>query len=369
MKKTKYYTLAMVTAITVMAYTSCKETKPVEQQAQKICVSDSMQKLISLDTARMANVNDELSLSGEVSFDANKVVKVFPFSSGQVLEAKASLGDKVSAGQVLAVIKSADIAGSYSDVKTAQSDIAIAKRELDNTKLLYEKGISSERELTIAKENYEKAVTTGSKINDQIRINGGGHTNANGTYVITAPADGYIVEKNITAGSFIRNDNNNSLFTISSLRNVWVWANVFEADIPKVKEGYEVKITTLAYPDKIFKAKIDKISEVLDPQNKVMRVRIDLPNDQYLLIPEMFTNVVVTNKEANTAVSIPSEAVVFDNSRKFVVIYHNNCDLAIKEVNLLKTVGKTTYIQTGLSAGDVVVSKNQLLLYRALTDK
>ncbi len=369
MKKITFYTISLMVLCITALFSSCKENIPVEQKEQKVCISDSMQKMIALDTAKISNINDELSLSGEVSFDANKVIKVYPFSSGQVVEAKATLGDRVTKGQVLAVIKSADIAGNYSDLKSAGSDIAIAKREMDNAKLLYDKGISSERELTIAKENYEKAVTAGNKVNDQIKINGGGHTDANGSYVITAPASGYIVEKNITAGSFIRNDNTNSLFTISDLSNVWIWANVFEADIPKVKEGYDAKITTLAYPDKVFNAKIDKISEVLDPQNKVMRVRINLPNNNYLLKPEMFTNVVITNKEPNKAVSIPSEAVVFDNSRKFVVLYHDKCNLEIKEVTLLKTVGNITYVQSGLATGDVVVSKNQILLYRALTEK
>ena len=348
---------------------SCKEIKPEEQKIQKLCISDSMEKMISLDTARISNINNELSLSGEVSFDENKVVKIFPFSSGQVLEVKVSLGDKVSQGQILAVMKSADIAGNYSDLKTAGSDIAIAKRELENTRSLYEKGISSERELTIAKENYEKALTASSKMNDQIKINGGGHTQENGTFLITASTSGYIVEKNITAGSFIRNDNNNSLFTISNLNNVWIWANVFEADIPKVKEGYDAQITTLAYPGKIFHAKVDKVSEVLDPQNKVMRVRMSLPNNDFLLKPEMFTNVIITNKEPNKAVSIPSEAVLFDNSKKFVVLYHDKCNLEIKEVELLKSVGATTYIQSGLTAGDVVISKNQILLYRALLEQ
>ncbi len=177
------------------------------------------------------------------------------------------------------------------------------------------------------------------------------------------------MKKNLTAGSFIRTDNNGSLFTISDLSNVWVWANVFEADIPKVKEGYEAQITTLAYPGKTFYAKVDKVSEVLDPQNKVMRVRVSLPNEQFMLKPEMFTNVNIINKEATKSVSIPSEAVLYDNSRMFVVLYHSTCNLEIKEVHVLKSVGTVTYIKDGLNAGDVVISKNQILLYRALLEQ
>ncbi|MEI8075826.1 MAG: efflux RND transporter periplasmic adaptor subunit [Bacteroidota bacterium] len=348
---------------------ACTEKKPVEVKEQKVCISDSMQKMISLDTAKISNINDELSLSGEVSFDENKVVKVYPFSSGQIVEVKVTIGDKVEKGQTLAILRSADIAGNYSDLKSSGSDMAIAKREYDNTKSLYEKGISSERELTISKENLQKAISSNEKINDLIKINGGGHTQANGSFVITSPTSGYVVEKNINTGGYIRNDNNNSLFTISNLNNVWVWANVFEADILKVKEGYDAQITTLAYPGKVFHAKIDKVSEVLDPQNKVMRVRMNVPNDNLQLKPEMFTNVIITNKEAARAVSIPSEAVLFDNSKKFVVIYHDKCNLDIREVEVLKSVGTTTYIKSGLESGDVVISKNQILLYRALLEK
>lgn len=365
----KIQIIVAITFCSSIGLIACTEKKPVEQKEQKVCISDSMQKMISLDTAKVSNINDELSLSGEVSFDENKVVKVYPFSSGQVIEVKVTIGDKVEKGQTLAILRSADIAGNYSDLKSSGSDMAIAKREYENTKSLYEKGISSERELTIAKENYQKALSANEKMGDLIKINGGGHTKANGSFVITAPTSGYVVEKNINAGGYIRNDNSNSLFTISNLNNVWVWANVFEADILKVKEGYDAQISTLAYPGKIFHAKIDKVSEVLDPQNKVMRVRMNVPNDNLKLKPEMFTNVIITNKEAEQAVSIPSEAVLFDNSKKYVVIYHNKCDLAIREVEVLKTVGTTTYIKSGLASGDVVISKNQILLYRALLEK
>ncbi|MEJ7684062.1 MAG: efflux RND transporter periplasmic adaptor subunit [Segetibacter sp.] len=88
-----------------------------------------------------------------------------------------------------------------------------------------------------------------------------------------------------------------NLFTISDLKDVWVMANVFEADIPKVKEGYAVKVTTLAYPDKVFYGRVDRVSEVLDPEDKALKVRVKLENQDMMLKPEMFTRVIVTNEE------------------------------------------------------------------------
>ncbi|HMG07989.1 MAG TPA: efflux RND transporter periplasmic adaptor subunit [Mucilaginibacter sp.] len=357
--------LSGISALLLLA--ACKgKPQPVAENKQ-VCITDSMAHMITIDTAKTTTMKDELTLSGEVSYDDNNVVKVFPFAGGQVLDVKVSLGDKVTKGQTLAIVRSADVAGNYTDLTATRSDLAIAKRQLEQAEYLYKNGISSERDYTEAKENYNKAVAANSKIQQQIAINGGGNTNAGGSLVIKAPESGYIVEKNITSGSFIRPDNNSSMFTISNMKDVWIWANVFESDISKVKTGYEAKVTTVAYPDKVLTGKVDAVSSVLDPDNKVMKIKIVLPNKNMMLKPEMFTNVIITNNERAQSVSVPAKAVVFDNSKNYVIVYNDKCDLKLREVNIIKTVADTTYISSGLKAGDRVISKNQLLLYDSLT--
>jgi cobalt-zinc-cadmium efflux system membrane fusion protein len=159
-----------------------------------------------------------------------------------------------------------------------------------------------------------------------------------------------------------------NMFTISDLKDVWVWANVFEADISKVKEGYAAKVVTLAFPDKIYTGVIDKMSTVLDPTNKVLRVRVRLTNPDLSLKPEMFANVIVTNTEKAKAISIPSTSVVEENGKTFVVEYNNNCDLKVVEVNILKIVGEKTYISSGLQPGQKLITHNALMIYDEFTD-
>lgn len=332
-------------------------------------ISDSLSKMITIDTVRALPIGDQLKLSGEIGYDENSVVKVFPNSSGQVLKVAVSFGDYVHKGQTLAIIKSADVAGNYSDLASAESDVKIAKRQYDNAKSLYESGISSQREYEEAKENFDKATSVANKIKSMIRINGGGHTNAGGTYTIVAPANGYIVEKKIADGAFIRSDMADNLFTISELKNVWVWANVYETDIAKVKQGYLAQVTTLAYPDEVFIGTVDKVNDLIDPANKSLRVRITLHNDSLLLKPEMFANVVIVNKEAKTAMAIPSSAVVTDNGKNFAVVYNSNFDVKVKPIQVLKVEGNTTYIADGLEPGEKLISQNQLLVYDAIAGK
>lgn len=342
--------------------------KQAVQDPGKVCVSDSLARIIRIDTAVTSRIQDQLQLSGEISFDDNKVVKVFPFSSGQVLEVKVSLGDKVVKGQTLAVIRSADIAGNYADMATAVNDIAIAKKQMDNAESLFNNGIASEKEFFEAKENYNKALATARKLQEQIAINGGGHTNPNGTYIVKAPMSGYLVEKKISQGSFIRSDYTDNLFTVGDISDVWVWANVYESDIARVREGYTAQVSTLAYPDTTFAGIVDKVSQILDPETKVMKIRVKLPNSRLLLKPEMFANIIIENKKGAVATSIPTSAVISDNGKNYVVLYNNKCDLSIREIQVLKSAGAITYLKSGINPGDRIISQNQVLLFNALRE-
>ena len=348
---------------------ACKDKQTEAPKDDRVCVTDSLAKIITIDTATLSTVGDELKLSGEINFDDKKVSKVYPFSSGQVLQVNVSVGDRVSKGQALAIIKSADVSGNYSDLSTAGNDVAIAKKQMDNQESLFKNGIASEREFIEAKENYLKAVTSATKLKNQIQINGGGRTSANGTYVITAPISGYVVEKKINQGGFIRSDANDNLFTIGDINDVWVWANVYETDIAKVKVGYTAAVTTLAYADSVFTGVVDEVSNTLDPVAKVMRIRVKLPNANGMLKPEMFANIVITNKEGIKAIAVSAKSIISENGKDYVIIYKDKCDLKVQEVEILKTVAEKVFIKNGLQQGDKVIADNQILLFKALTEK
>jgi cobalt-zinc-cadmium efflux system membrane fusion protein len=359
--------ITVLIATTLLAACGKKEQAPEENK--KFVLSDSMQHLIKLDTVQYCNIADELSLTGEVSFNENNVVKIFPRSSGQVVESRVSLGDKVTKGQVLAVIRSADIAGNYSDLNSANADVTIAKRQMDNAESLFKNGISSEREYIEAKQNYEKALAARNKIQSVITINGGGRTSEAGQYTLVAPISGYIVEKKIATGAFIRPDMGDNLFTISDLKNVWIYANVYESDIPKVKAGYDAVVIPMAYPDKRYDAKIDEVSQVLDPQSKAMRVRVTLDNKDMLLKPDMFAKVIVSNREGSEATCIPTSAILSQDGKNYVVVYNSDSDMAITEIDIIKTVGEKTFIRSGVHTGQQLITQNQLFIFNQLLNE
>ncbi len=358
-----------ISAFLTLVLFSCKEKKEAIVVPTKFALSDSMSKMIAIDSVSSCYIDNAITLNGEVSYNENNVNKIFPRSSGQVVDCKVSLGDKVQAGQVLAILKSADVAGNYADLSSANADIVITKRQMENAEQLFNNGIASEKDYIEARQNYQKALSAKAKIQSVISINGGKGSNAAGTYTLTSPINGYIVEKKVNTGNYIRADMGDYLFTISDLKNVWVNASVFETDIPKVKEGFRVVVNTLAYPNLKIRGKVDNISQVLDPTNKTLRIRIKLENPDLLLRPEMFARVIVSNKENKKAICIPTKALVSLNGKSFVVVYKSNSDMSIQEVIILKTEGEQTYLVSGPNSGEKIITHNQLLVFQQLLNQ
>lgn len=356
--------LLLLMLITACGKDDAKKAEAAKShESEKFCVSDTLKNMIQLGAVTTENIEDLLQVGGEVTFNQDKVVRVMPPASGQVNEVKVNLGDYVEKGKVLATLKSAEIVGNANDQRSAAADINIYKKNMDAIEASFKNGMASEKDYLNSKQDYEKALANSARASEFGKIYGS--SNANGILSIRSPVSGFVVEKKIAQGSYIRPDNADNLFTIGNVDEVWVMANIFETDISRVKLGYEADITTIAYPEKIFHGKIDKLGDMLDPQNKALKVRIRLQNENRLLKPEMFTNISIKNTEGSKALVVPASAIIFDYGKNYVIIYRDKCDVEVREVSILKTIGEKTYLKNGVKTGEQVITRNQLLIYNA----
>lgn len=353
--------LAYVALLTVVL-TGCNSSTTPDHIDKPTSKHVNLLKAALIDTARLERTNNELSLTGKVTFNQDQVVKVFPLVGGHIEALKVDLGDYVRKGQVLAIIRSGDLADLEQATVAARGELAVAQKNMQVTEGMNKAGFSSERDLVASREQLQAAKGEVSRVTERRRILGG----SGSSYVVKAPMSGFIVEKSASAGMELRSDDPENLFTISNLDRVWILANVYESDLAHVHEGDPALITTISYPDKAFKGHIDKIFNVLDPASKTMKVRVTLDNADYRLKPEMFANVNVTYAGKDERVTIPARAVVFDKNRNYVVAVDRQNNPVVREVNLYRTIGDKTYLTAGLSPGDRVVSRNQLLIYNAL---
>jgi cobalt-zinc-cadmium efflux system membrane fusion protein len=273
------------------------------------------------------------------------------------------LGDYVQAGQVLAVVRSSEMAGFGSELVNAESNLRIAEVNLSKTKDMYHSGLASMTDSINAEVAVQQGKSELHRVQQVLKINGG---SSQGDFVVKAPISGFIVQKSATNNMTIRGDNGTSLFTISDLKTVWVQANVYESNISLIHLGENVDVTTLAYPGKVFKGKVDKVMNVLDPASKVMKVRVILPNPDYSLKPEMYASITVSDKENKQCLSVSSHAIIFDHSQYYVLVYNSQSDVKITPVKVINTVGDNTFIASGVKEGDKVISSQAILIYDAL---
>lgn len=329
-----------------------------------LCLTDSLQQIVSVDTVYVQEVIDELTLNGRVTFNQDQVAHVYPMFGGTVTELKAEIGDFVHKGEVLAVIRSGEVADYEKQLKEAEQQLQLARRNMNAVQDMYASGMSSDKDVLQAKQELASAEAEEKRIKEVFSIY---HFSGNAYYQLKSPVSGFIVEKQISKDMQLRPDQGDELFTISGLSDVWVIADVYESDISKISEGAPVYISTLAYPDKQFTGTIDKVYHLLDSQSKTMNVRIKLKNEDYLLKPGMFTNVTVRCKaEGTTMPRIDSHALVFEGGKNYVVTVDSEQRLQVKEVDVYKQLSKECYIRSGLSDGDRVLNKNVLLVFNAL---
>jgi len=354
----------LITLISICAV-SCNKKKEVQDEAKAFMLSDTMMNRITIDTVKTELVRNELTLVGKVVPDENQVIKIFPLVGGNVEDVNVELGDNVKKGQKLATIRSGEVADFERQMIQAQSDLLIAQKNLSSTEDLFESKLVPERDAITARQMVDKAKAELSRVKEIFSIYGLGKST---NYTVTSPINGFIIDKNINRGMQLRSDNSESLFTVGQIADVWILANVNESDIPRIKLGMPADVQTISFPDEVFKGKVDKIYNVLDPETKAMKIRIQLQNVGLKLKPEMHATVSLNFLEGSEMQAIPSQAIIFDRSKNWVMVFHSRSKIETRPVDVYRSLANRTYIKTGLKDGETIISKNQLLVYDALND-
>ena len=361
----KFNILFLALIITGFSLESCHHVEENQQKDEKFQVTDELLKTLLKDTVKSASAASQFTLTGSIAPDENKMVKIYPMVSGVAQNVSVQLGDVVKSGQTLAILKSAEMAAYTKDFVASEADIRNTKRIFEATQDLYKGGLASQKDLEQAESDYQKAQAEGKRASAVVDIN---KSNGKG-YEVKSPLNGFVVERNLSNNTQVRADNGQNLFTIANLSTVYVLVNVYESDISRIQVGDKVKITTLSYPDKEFDGKIDKIDNMLDPDNKVMHARIKVNNPGNLLKPQMFANINISAKSGESLPFIYTKSLVFDNDKNYVIVVDNSkAKVRIQPVQIVKTVENRAYISSGLKPGDVVISSRQVYLYESLKD-
>lgn len=226
----KNYIPAIVVIISISGIITGCGSKAATEAPRPWMLSDSLLRTLVVDTASAGPIENEILLTGKITENEDKTARIFPMVSGIVTDVKVHSGDFVQKGQVLAILKSPEMAGFTADQRISVNDMQTAKRNMEVAESFYQSGLNSQREYEEAKSNYDKAVAAWNKSRAILEINGGGHQT---NYAVKAPVPGFIISKRAAESMQWRPDNTDPIFVIADLNNVWAMINIFEPFTPE----------------------------------------------------------------------------------------------------------------------------------------
>jgi Cu(I)/Ag(I) efflux system membrane fusion protein len=179
------------------------------------------------------------------------------------------------------------------------------------------------------------------------------------TMTLYSPASGIVTAKNIVRGQAF--ESGQTLYTIADLSQVWVEAELREADVGAVRVGSGADLELAAHPGRTFKGRVDYIYPTLDTMARTVRARVVVANDEGLLKPGMYATVRLSTP-SRIARTIPSSAVLRTGDRSIVFVDMGGGTILPVEVEIGVVTGELSEVLAGLEIGQRVVTSAQFLL-------
>jgi RND family efflux transporter MFP subunit len=176
---------------------------------------------------------------------------------------------------------------------------------------------------------------------------------------INSPVEGYITERNALPNMYT--EPSTKLYTVADLSRVWVYAQVFQDDIGRIKPGDTAQITVDSYPGRTFSGQIEEILPQVDMTTRTVRVRLVMSNTGLRLKPGMFVNVDLRASLGRQLV-VPASAVFQSGTRQLVFLNHGNGSLEPKEIAIGPRVDDDFVVLKGLKAHESIVTSASFLI-------
>ena len=177
--------------------------------------------------------------------------------------------------------------------------------------------------------------------------------------IINSPVEGYITERNALPNMYA--EPSTKLYTVADLSRVWVYAQVFQDDIGRIRPGDTAQITVDSYPGRTFSGQIEEILPQVDMATRTVRVRLAMANPGLKLKPGMFVNVDLKASLGRQLV-VPASAVFQSGTRQLVFLNHGNGSLEPKEITVGPRVSDDFIVLKGLKAHQSIVTSANFLI-------
>ncbi|MFT7300552.1 MAG: Cu(I)/Ag(I) efflux system membrane fusion protein [Porticoccus sp.] len=301
--------------------------------------------------AKQTSISRTIRAVGRVDFDEERMSRLHPKVEGWIEEIRVDkTGQTVAKDDILLSIYSPKLVSTQQEYLLALNSVStLSKSPFDEIRRGAEELVKSSRErlqLLDVPEHQIKALERTRTIQKNLHIN--------------SSVDGTVIRIGARQGQFVTPKT--ELYMMVDLNQVWVYADVYEYELPWVKVGDEVDMTLASVPGKTFKGSLSYIYPYAQSKTRTTKVRLVFDNSELLLRPDMFAEVNIQADTLENVVVIPAEAVIRSGDRTQVFIVRGPGKFEPRVVNLGIESNGQVAVLGGVDDGDEVVTSAQFLV-------
>ena len=300
-------------------------------------------------------------VNGRFVYDENATSRISSPLTGRVLRVRAGVGDPVARGAALLEIDAPELANAEADQQKAVSEEMRKRLAYERARRLHDNEVIARKEFEAAEADYFQSQADTRRAAARLRnLQASGHED--GKFVLRSPLAGVVVERHANPGQEVRPDLEQPLFLVTDISRLWVLADIPEKHLANVHVGQTVAVETDAYPERQFNATVERIGVAVDPVTRRVQVRCTIANRDGRLKPEMFARVSFLADGERKGIRVPNTALVTEGIYVHVFVEKNTGTFEKRRVKLALRGNDHSYVESGLSEGERVVTEGALLL-------
>jgi len=347
--------------------------KQEEENLIRLTEEEMKQFGIEVAEVRPGKLGMDLSLSGEIIVNADRMAHIVPRLSGLVREVRKSVGDSVRQGELMAVIESRELADAKAEYLASAEKVALQQAKFSREERLWKKKISAEQDYLDARQSLAETRIMLRSAEQKLHALGFSdaylkdlprqHDMSYTRYEIIAPFSGTVIERHITLGEVLKEDA--EAFLIADLGTVWVNLNVHQRDLPMLRKGQMVVISAgHNIPDT--RGEISFVNPLIKEVTRTAMARVILPNTNGNWRPGMFVTARAIVDEVTVPVLVPKEAVQTVDGET-VVFVQTPEGFVPKSVTIGRANETDVEVTSGLSPGERCVARGTFTLKAQLS--
>ena len=357
-------------ALAASVSAGCKAKPPEPQKEPKedgvdVKLAPKALEAAHLSTAQPRSIARRASVTaaGKVDFVPSRVARVGPPIAGRIGSIPVVVGQKVGRGAVLLTLESVEVGRARGDYLAAKTRVEQTKAETERENRLLAGGATSDRAVLVAQTDQAQAQAQLRATEDRLSTLGLGISASGQSVALVAPIAGTVLQVNARMGQPV--GPTDTLVVVGETEQVWLAIDVYERDVGKVHVGDDVRVSSVAFPGRLFDGKVDQIGAVVDPDRHVLEARIVLPNQDGALKPGMTASARILGAAAGdggTALVVSRHAIQTVDGQPFVFVQREPGKYEMRPVERGAELDDDIEILRGLKADETVVVDGSFIL-------